>query len=798
MKMKTHLPLLLLLSTVLLFNSCQKEVSFENNANTSVGLLQSDVTGDCLPKTVNGIYEAGTALVGTNNYLEVEVDVSVAGTYTITTDTVNGIHFRGTGTFSTTGLNTVRLAGVGKPTAAGISIYTVKYAGLSECAIAVTTLPAGAAVPATFTLEGSPGTCMSYDLQGDYTVGTAMTVANKVVISVNVTVIGTYNISTTLSNGLTFSGSGVVGTTGPTTITLSATGTPLTAGPTNVAVSTGSSNCSFTVPVQGPGGYTINCGSAAINGTYTQGVALTAANSVDIGVNVTTLGSFTIVGTVNGMTFSKTGTFAATGNQTINLIASGTPTASGPFNVPLTGGTTPCSFAITVASSGPAAVYTVTCASAVANGTYTQGVALGATNTITVSVNVTTIGNYTLTGTVSGMTFVKSGTFPATGAQTLTLTGSGTPTANGALTVPLTGASAPCSVPVTVAPAAGAATYTINCPLSVVNGTYKQGVALGASNTITVTVNVTVAGTYTLTGTVSGMTFTKTGTFPGTGPQTFNLTGSGTPTASGTLSVSLTGAATACSVPITVAAAGGAATFTTDCGSASPNGTYQAGVALTASNTVDIDVNVAVAGTYTITGTVNGMTFTKSGTFPGTGIQTITLVGSGTPATDGVFDVPLVGGTAGCTFSVFVDVPGASGTWSFIENGVTYSGTIDFAEFDNTTFDPALLFFFTGTNASGEDFEIDLLDISATISNNENYNMATFTGTANTGGFYFTGAGTKEYNADPGFTGNTVIAKVTNHNTTTKTMTGTFSGKALDENGVLKTITSGAFTVTYP
>jgi hypothetical protein len=42
---------------------CQKELSFEGSNTPAKGSLQSDVTGDCLPKSVNGTYLAGTQLI---------------------------------------------------------------------------------------------------------------------------------------------------------------------------------------------------------------------------------------------------------------------------------------------------------------------------------------------------------------------------------------------------------------------------------------------------------------------------------------------------------------------------------------------------------------------------------------------------------------------------------------------------------------------------------------------------------------------------------------------------------------
>ena len=77
---------------------CQRETSFELGNIPSEGSLQSDVTGDCLPKSVNGVYEAAMPLVPANNTLTVAINVTKTGVYTITTDTVNGYYFRATGT----------------------------------------------------------------------------------------------------------------------------------------------------------------------------------------------------------------------------------------------------------------------------------------------------------------------------------------------------------------------------------------------------------------------------------------------------------------------------------------------------------------------------------------------------------------------------------------------------------------------------------------------------------------------------------------------------------------------------
>lgn len=542
--MKKRYLLFLLVSGLVLINACLKEHSEEGGAGPSQGSLQEDGTGDCFPKTVAGNYVVGTALVTTTNYVDVQVNVTTAGLYTIYTDTVNGIYFRASGTFSTTGTNTVRLKGFGTPAAIGVSNFIVAY-GTSVCTVAVNVVGA----PAVFTLDGAPNACMNATVAGTYTSGTALDASNTVTIHVTVTTAGSYNISTTVSNGITFAGSGTL-TTGAQTIVLTASGTPTSPGATNIPVSVGGSNCNFSVNVGGtatPATYTINCATAAVNGTYIQNTALTAANTITISVDVATAGTYSITGTVNGMTFTKSGTFAAAGpGQSVTLAGNGNPTTAGTNSVPLTGGTANCNVTVNVTpAGGGAAVFTVNCATAVPNGTYTQNTALTATNTVTIGVNVTTIGTYTITTTLTnGMTFTSTGTFNATGAQTVTLAGAGTPTTAGTSSIPVPSGSTPCNFNITVNPAGGgAAVFTINCVAAPVSsGAYTQNVALTATNTASVSVNVTTIGTYSITTpAVNGMTFSSApgASFTVTGIQNVTLTGAGTPTAGGMFTISL-------------------------------------------------------------------------------------------------------------------------------------------------------------------------------------------------------------------------------------------------------------------
>ena len=88
------------------------------------------------------------------------------------------------------------------------------------------------------------------------------------------------------------------------------------------------------------------------------------------------------------------------------------------------------------------------------------------------------------------------------------------------------------------------------------------------------------------------------------------------------------------------------------------SGTYQEGSMLDNSNTVTIDVLVTVVGNGTLsTDTVNGYSFTGSGSFGSTGVHQVTLTASGIPVagqTD-LFTVVANHGGGSCQFSVVVD-----------------------------------------------------------------------------------------------------------------------------------------------
>lgn len=544
--------------------SCQKQLDFEGANGVSDGTLKADGGGNCLPSTVYGSYKVDSTLTNAN-YIDVQVNASFTGTYSITTDTVNGYSFKGTGSIANPGLNTVRLFGSGKPIAQGINTFIVRY-GTSTCAIGVTVVGAGGSGgTSVFTLAGAPGGCTNFSVTGTTTVGVPLNASNTVTITVNVTTIGTFSLATLPTNGITYSASGTYTATGPQTITLNGSGTPIAAGINALIVTAGTSTCVTTIttlPAGTPAVFTMggspgNCTGFTANGTYTVATPLTAANTVAMDVNVTAVGTYAITTNLqNGIIFSATGTFTTTGPQTVTLVGNGIPLVGGAFNYTATGAGNSCIFSITATGGAGTAVFLLNgaptnCTGAVTNGTYTAGAALAATNTVTLNVTVVTPGSYSVsTNTQNGISFSAAGSFVAPGPQTITLTGTGTPTAAGAFNYTVNGAGISCIFSVTAVSGSPAAVYTLggapsSCTGASANGTYTQGVALTAANTVTLNVNVTTIGTYTIsTASSNGISFSKSGSFATTGPQTVVLNGSGTPSLAGNFNFPATGTGT--------------------------------------------------------------------------------------------------------------------------------------------------------------------------------------------------------------------------------------------------------------
>ncbi|MBS1510558.1 MAG: hypothetical protein JST86_06955 [Bacteroidetes bacterium] len=439
------------------FYACQRELYFDGYSN---GKLKHDVPGNCLPIQPHGIFRVDTAL-GSNFYVEVQADVVQPGKIDIHSDTINGFYFHGTGTV-VKGTNTIRLEASGKPIAKGDNQFHITY-GSSACdfIVRVEDTP-----DATFTLGGSPNACTGVFVNGTYNKNVPLSTGNSITLLVNVNTPGRYVIKATTNNGFQFDGNGIFQFPGVQNVTLTGSGTPVREEITTVMADNIVSHCTLpiTVAVQDDGkaifsfdGTPGACFNANVNGDYYASINSAFQNTVSLGVNVTKTGTYAInTNTANGFTFSASGVFAATGQQTVTLNATGIPLhAEATAFIPNTG-TQACNFTVIVQPLPPPATFTLSgapnaCTAATVNGFYIHNKPLDAANTVTLQVNVTAPGSYNFsTNTSNGFSFSTSGVFTTTGLQTVVLHGVGTPLTTGSTTItPGFGGSA-CSFTVTV------------------------------------------------------------------------------------------------------------------------------------------------------------------------------------------------------------------------------------------------------------------------------------------------------------------------------------------------------------
>jgi hypothetical protein len=252
MKTLTLPALTVLCSVAFLFISCQKELSVEatppstgGNGSTAAVYTLGGAGSVCTGVVLAGTYMNGIAMASTNT-AKIQVNVTVAGTYSIATAAVNGVSFAASGSFTATGSQTIVLTASGTPTAAGAKTFSVAL-GTASCSFDISF--AAAAPPAVFSLAGAPGACTLPLINGVYTAATPLSATNTVTIKVNVSTAGSYSIVTNTVNGISFSASGVFTATGTNVpVTLSGAGTPVAAGTTTLKPNL-ASTCSFDIPV---------------------------------------------------------------------------------------------------------------------------------------------------------------------------------------------------------------------------------------------------------------------------------------------------------------------------------------------------------------------------------------------------------------------------------------------------------------------------------------------------------------------------------------------------------------------
>ena len=308
--------------------------------------------------------------------------------------------------------------------------------------------------------KGTSGNCLPVVINGLYKKDSLLTSVNYVDVQVNITKIGNYLIKTDTLNGFSFSAKGIIAVQGLNTIRLFATGRPIAPASEVFKVRFDSSICEFNIVVTGPGGGTsasftlvgspTMCTAAIQSNNFFASIPTNNINTVNIKVDVTTAGSYTINSpSVNGITFSAIGSLSVGTNQSITLRANGTPLAAGTFNYALTT-TAPasnCGFSLVVLGAPSPAIYTFDCSTPQFFGTYQAGVS---TFGDSVKILVTSLagGSYAISSTTTtssnNVTFVGAGVLTGSAnPQTVTLYAGGTPSVAGPFTYTITGAGVP-------------------------------------------------------------------------------------------------------------------------------------------------------------------------------------------------------------------------------------------------------------------------------------------------------------------------------------------------------------------
>ena len=414
----------------ILFTSCQKGFTVETES--AKGLLAKNNSGDCAPIGINGAYKKDT-LLNSSNFVDVQVNITTVGIYTINTDTLNGYYFKATGVTDSLGSKSIRLMGLGKPIATGTNIFSVKF-GSSVCKfnVMVSANSSGGNL-AAFTLGNNVGLCTN-TTNGTYAQNLPTNNTNTVTVSVSVQTAGSYSISTPLVNGVSFTGAGNL-TLAANSIILTANGTPTTAGQFNYPLTVGTSSCNYNITYTAAiaaAVFGFNCNAASFAGTYQVGTPMNAGNTLTVPITVTTPGTYAITSNVNGVSFSGSGVLTLA-SSTLTLTATGIPNTSAAPSTVFTltgGGGTSCSITIPFTPAGTGggdAVFGYICSRAIISGTFQSGLPLTNLDFIKIPVFVGTSGVYSLTSTtINGVTFSATGNLIASfDEQYITLTATG-------------------------------------------------------------------------------------------------------------------------------------------------------------------------------------------------------------------------------------------------------------------------------------------------------------------------------------------------------------------------------------
>jgi hypothetical protein len=233
------------------------------------------------------------------------------------------------------------------------------------------------------------------------------------------------------------------------------------------------------------------------------------------------------------------------------------------------------------------------------------------------------------------------------------------------------------------------------------------------------------------------------------------------------------------------------------------NGTYDAGIAVTDANYVEMTVTITKPGTYYIsTDQQNGLSFADSGYFNVIGAHTLKLGAIGTPILPITTDFTVLFDTSACAFSINVadgtgslDPNKADSAWSFADPTRSFGGVVDTAYFStgsngvhslsingyvknnpDSSFGLALALPVARTIAAGNTF--------SSVAGEVDFVLTKFTAPSSFVDIYSASFATPTAN---------LAVTITSYNNTTRVIIGTFSGTALATNGTITPISNGKF-----
>jgi hypothetical protein len=227
-----------------------------------------------------------------------------------------------------------------------------------------------------------------------------------------------------------------------------------------------------------------------------------------------------------------------------------------------------------------------------------------------------------------------------------------------------------------------------------------------------------------------------------------------------------------------------------------------------------LQVNVTKTGGYNIkTDTANGFSFSDSGYFSSTGINTIQLKPSGHPIIVGTSTFNVSFDSTVCSFAINVqdstgtglggiDTTGNSdtsqvqaGTWKFTQGSLTFTGTIDTSSKDNSSGVATILLVAGSTATKDTILSLNFLIAASDIQ------PGTYTSAKNGVVFNFIDATSiisPIYTASLLDAGTDFAIVVTSYDAITKEMKGTFSGHVLTSSGAVVPITNGIIDIFFP